>query len=385
MSAKPANELAAADTPAAMLRLPPVEAARSCPPFWVSIAVALPISLCMVIMGLPDIGHGRANTFRAVYSVAYLVWCFPLAAMQRSLWRRPLSWWVAAPLLLAVSYALSLINNAIAMAMAFHWQLIPAFSLPRLFSGLDGCWLALIGFCAMHAVVNYYTAYRMERERALQAVAMARDAELRALRYQLHPHFLFNTLNAISSLVTAQRSREASKMITQLGDFLRATLERDERHEVVLAEELALTESYLEIEKARLGDRLSVRTLIGPDVLDAMVPFLLLQPLVENAIRHGIACRSDRGRLEIRIERHEQWLRISLGNDGPSPTTADEAEPRTSFAIGLRNVRERLATLYLDSHRFETISHDDGSFLVRIVLPFRMDAVRLTHAVEASR
>jgi two-component system sensor histidine kinase AlgZ len=379
MPSTAADDLGHAPAPSRPL---PADAARPCPPFWLSIAAGLPITLCMVVMGLPDIGHGRANTFRLLYGVGYLLWCLPLAALQRALWRRRASWWLAAPLLLGLSYACSVINNAAAMVLALHWQLIPRYEPARLFSGLDGCWLALIGFCAIHAVLNYYAMYRAEQERALRALALARDAELRALRYQLHPHFLFNALNAISSLVNSQRPREASRMIARLGDFLRATLEHGERHEVALAEELALAESYLAIEQARLGERLTVHMNIGPDVLDAMLPFLLLQPLIENAVRHGIAARSGHGRLELRVDRAGPWLHIGLDNDGAA---ADGTTPRSIPAIGLRNVRERLAALYGEAHRFDAAAQPDGSFRVRIALPLRLDPTPLSQPVGSAR
>jgi len=236
---------------------------------------------------------------------------------------------------------------------------------------VDGCWLPLIAFCAVHAVVDHYAALQAERERVREIAAQARDAELRALRYQLQPHFLFNTLNAISTLVAEQRGAEANRMLARLGDLLRATLDSGEAHEVALAEELALTGHYLDIEKIRLGERLLLDLRIGPDVLQAAVPALLLQPLLENAIRHGIAPRATPGRVALRVERDGERLQLSLRNDGvPSVPEAVDDEPR-SPAIGLRNVRQRLAQLYGEAHRFEFALADDGGCEVVIALPYR--------------
>lgn len=256
--------------------------------------------------------------------------------------------------------------------MCCRWRTTcSALQWPVIFSGLEGCWLALIAFCAIHAVLAYYAELKHEQARRAEAMSLARDAELRALRYQLHPHFQFNTLNAISSLVANERNREASQMIARLGDFLRATLDGAESHEVALADEIALTETYLAIEKARLGERLMVSWSVGPDVLKVPVPYLILQPLVENAIRHGIALRSRPGKLEIRISRQGERLRLQVRNDGAPLAAAASDEARRSSMLGLRNVSERLAKLYPGEHALQSHANEDGSYAVNIELPYR--------------
>ena len=347
------------------------------PPLWLPILAGLPITLCMVVMALPDLGRAHSAAYRALYLAAYVVWSLPLTLLQRRLWRQRVSWWKAAAILLVVTYLLSLINNAIALYMAVGWGQVPAYRLGMIFSGLDGCWLALIAFCAIHAVVAYYTELRYSQERAERAISHARDAELRALRYQLHPHFLFNTLNAISALVASQRNREANRMIARLGDFLRATLESSAAHEVSLADELALTEAYLDVERARLGERLRVRLHLGPELMGAQVPHFLLQPLVENAIRHGIAPRTEQGCLDIQAFRNGSWLCLRVANEGCRPQASEtSAGTAHSLAIGLRNVRERLENLYPGGHRFESEAREDGHYTVIIDIPF--------HEAEAS-
>jgi two-component system sensor histidine kinase AlgZ len=341
------------------------------PPFWIPVLAGLPITLCMLVMGLPDFGLSHFAAFRSLFVVAYIVWSVPLAMVQRSLWRGHIPWWFSIPGLLALTYVLSLVNNAIGQLLLIHWDLARQFTWGRIFSGLDGCWLALIAFCAIHAVVAYYFALRTEKQLVLNAVSLARDAELRALRYQLHPHFLFNTLNAISALVVEGRPRDATRMIARLGDFLRATFEGGEVQEVPLADELSLTEHYLDIEKARLGHRLDISLYIGPDVLRTLVPYLLLQPLVENAIRHGIAPRKEGGRVEIHVDRRHDHLHLRLRNDGVVPTCEAVERASRPNGVGLRNVRERLFMLYGDDHRFEISQAEDGSCEVSIELPFR--------------
>lgn len=359
--------------------------ARAAPPFWLPLLAGLPISLCLIVMALPVLGHGHATAYRALYLLAYLAWTIPLTAVQRALWRRRTPWWAMALALLMTTYAMSLANNVlgVAMAVAAGWGMSPDFEWSRIFRGLEGCWLALIAFCAIHAVVAYYAELKQEQARRQQAVSLARDAELRALRYQLRPHFLFNTLNAISALVADGRNREARHMIARLGDFLRATLDGAEDHEVALADEIALTESYLEIEKARLGERLSLKWHIGPDLLRARVPYLLLQPLVENAIHHGIAQRSEPGRLEIHLSREGDQLQLRLGNDMAAPTGSSAGTAQRAGAVGLRNISERLAKLYPGAHAFHAGSREDGGFEVRLRLPFHETPAPLDFSVVA--
>lgn len=153
-------------------------------------------------------------------------------------------------------------------------------------------------------------------------------------------------------------------MLGCVSDFLRATLAHDGRHEHSLAEELALLDAYLEIEKARLGERLRLTMKAGPDLLDSVVPYLMLQPLVENAIRHGIAPLAAPGRLDIHLERAGTQLVVEVQNDGQQPA-------QRGSGIGLANVRDRLRHLYGDRQQVEAGWHPDGRFCVRIALPLR--------------
>ena len=327
-----------------------------------------PLVLCMTVMALPEIGRENALAFRGMFALAYLLWTLPLVVVQRALQRR-VPWPVTVFMLLALTYLMSITNNALALLLAVHWGAVPAFDWHLLFGGLDGCWLALIAFCAIHAVVDRYQTLEAERARVRDALALARDAELRALRYQLHPHFLFNTLNAISTLIAEQRGTDANRMLARLADLLRSTLESGEVNEISLAEELALTGHYLDIEKIRLGERLALELRVGADLLQATVPALLLQPLVENAIRHGIAPRTAGGRLELQVERVGERLQVRLHNNGVAALADAGAKSRP--AIGLQNVRERLARLYGSAHEFDFALAANGDCTVQIAMPFR--------------
>ena len=223
-----------------------------------------------------------------------------------------------------------------------------------------------------HAVL-FYERYR-ERERTAERLAAGlTEARLQALKMQLQPHFLFNTLNAISALIPAE-ARPARRMVARLGDLLRIALEHEETQEVTLREELAFLEPYLEIEQARLEDRLTVVREIAPDALDARVPHLILQPLVENAIRHGIAPRIEPGRVTISATRgaDDRFLHLQVRDDGPGVDPGRQARARKG--VGLTNIQSRLEQLYDGQHRFALENHPEGGVAVKISLPFRRGA-----------
>jgi two-component system sensor histidine kinase AlgZ len=347
----------------------PAPAVNDNTPLLVPLLAALPICLCLAILGVPAIGHGYATAFRTLYLVACLAWTLPLALLQRALWRRQCRWRMMAPALLVATYAMSVLNNLLGQHLAIVLKIDTAYHWSDLVKGLDSCWLALIAFCATHAGAVYYLASQSTQLRLAQALAAARDAELRALRYQINPHFLFNALNAVSALVAAHANHDANRMLARIADFLRATLAHDGGHEHALADELALTEAYLAIEQARLGARLRVRLHAGPDVLDAPVPYLLLQPLVENAVRHGIAARSEPGQLDLHVVRADEHIVIDVRNDASRPT-----QPSDAHGLGLANVRLRLRQLYAERQQFDAGWADDGRYHVRIALPARAAA-----------
>lgn len=222
---------------------------------------------------------------------------------------------------------------------------------------------ALIG--ASHAV-DYYGKYRDGELRAARLEAGLARARLQLLKTQLHPHFLFNTLNAISALVHTD-VEAADHMLARLGDLLRLTLEDFGLHEAPLSRELEILRSYLDIEQVRLGSRLRVEWLIDPDTTDALVPTFLLQPLVENAIRHGIAPRPVPGRIEIRAERDGSTLCLLVRDNGPGLP----AQVCNGSGVGLANTRARLFHLYRTAQQLEVENDPAGGCVACIRLPFR--------------
>jgi len=224
-------------------------------------------------------------------------------------------------------------------------------------------WIVVLGHLSWH----YYRAYR-ERER--QAAALATElvqARLQALRMQINPHFLFNTLNTISALVH-ENPDAADRMIVCLSDLLRRTLDRGDVPEVPLSEELAFLRKYLEIERMRFADRLTVTYDIEPRANELLVPHLILQPLVENALRHGILPREEPGRVSISARLVEsETLEIKVRNDGNGLSQTNGSAGRKG--VGLHNVQSRLAQLYGDAQEFTIDNVPEGGVEARIRLP----------------
>jgi two-component sensor histidine kinase len=226
----------------------------------------------------------------------------------------------------------------------------------------------LFSWSSLYFSIKHWNASSLERERLLRAEAEVREARLQALRYQLNPHFLFNSLNAVSTLVLDGQASAATKMLSQIGDFLRTSLTNQAALEAPLSQEMAFTEQYIAIEKTRLGERLQVKSTISPDTLDALVPGMLLQPLVENAVRHGVAGLREGGKVTIESGLHEGRLRITVRNSG-SQGPGKQAEGDNG--IGKRNISERLQTLYGNDHQFGLEWPESGGCVVTVELPVR--------------
>jgi two-component system, LytTR family, sensor kinase len=239
-----------------------------------------------------------------------------------------------------------------------------------MYQGLVFEWLIYWLVLGSISVLDYYRRYRERELAAEQLQRQLAEAQLQALKMQLHPHFLFNTLNTIAMLVRKQDSDAAVRMLAGLGDLLRHTLEQADKQEAPLQEELDFIERYLAIEQARFHDRLTVRMRIAPDTLTAAVPSLILQPLVENAVRHGIARRAAAGLIEITAAREADRVRLQVCDDGPGLPEDFAAEDE---GVGLRNTRARLARLYGDEHGIAL--RNGAGLTVELVIPFRAVAV----------
>jgi signal transduction histidine kinase len=230
-------------------------------------------------------------------------------------------------------------------------------------------WMLVAG---AHAIAQQRRSVERER-RALRAEALLAEARLMALQSQLNPHFLFNTLNTITQLVY-ENPEAAEEMITSLSELLRAVLAAQHRREVTLDEEIELLERYCAIQKVRFSDRLNVQYDIEPSTTNIAVPTLLLQPLVENAIKHGVTPDRSPGWVYIRAYAKDQKLCIEIVDTGGRPSGApDEAGQKLEFreGVGLANTRARLATLYPGRHVFSLERAAEGGVLVKIEIPLR--------------
>jgi two-component system sensor histidine kinase AlgZ len=231
--------------------------------------------------------------------------------------------------------------------------------------------IIFVAWSALYFGIKHYGTVEEQGRRLLASEATAREAQLQALRYQLQPHFLFNTLNAISSLVVSKQPERATEMISKLAGLLRTTLSFPEAHLVTLREELAVAEEYLSIEKVRFGPRLVVSLSVALEAYEAQVPRFLLQPIVENSIRHGIARCPNGGQVAIRASASEGRLRIEIENDRREGMIQSGEE---GHGLGLANTRTRLEKLYGEQGSVVVSTAQNNRFLVLIQFPLTKSA-----------
>ncbi|MBK8151501.1 MAG: histidine kinase [Acidobacteria bacterium] len=244
---------------------------------------------------------------------------------------------------------------------ATFWETYKIFLLVNLHFGVAIYWAVL----SIYQAIRYYRKYRERNLRASQLEARLAQSRLQVLKMQLHPHFLFNTLNAVSELIHKDPDA-AERMIGDLSDLLRLSFENLEIQKIPLKQELEFLEKYLQIEQMRFQDRLRVEMKIAPETLDASVPNMVLQPLVENAIKHGIGPRTRGGTIEVAAERQNGSLHLSVRDDGIGVPFGDVETLHEG--VGLSNTRRRLRHLYGENHKFEIECGNGVS--VRLTLPF---------------
>jgi hypothetical protein len=310
----------------------------------------------------------------------------PVLLLNLALW---LPWALLSPLIFAAAERLPLhgpgwrrralahlaFNLALAVIAALLYRVLRvAIGVPprgnytvMLVSGLN---TSLLVYWAIVAIAHATAYYRRTEERKRQTAELDRQltqARLDALRAQIHPHFLFNTLHAIAARVRTD-PRGAEDMLGTLGELLRTNLHHGPGHQVPLRQELELIDRYLGIQRVRFGDRLRVERDVDPAVLDALVPVLVLQPLVENAIEHGISHRLGGGALRIDASVRDGTLRLRVSDDG----AAEDAPPDESrWQVGLTNTRDRLRTLYGDSQSFAVSRHGAQGVVAAITIPYQ--------------
>lgn len=230
-----------------------------------------------------------------------------------------------------------------------------------------GIEVLLYGFVlGITGVIRYQIRAQRDALKSAELQKQLSAAHLRALQMQMEPHFLFNTLNAITTLVELGRQKEAAEMLSHLNALLKTTLQRNTPEKIPLSQELEMMENYLAIEQVRFADRLRIEIKVEPGALDGLVPCFLLQPIVENAIRHGIAKCENSGTVEASARRDGATLRLLVRDSGPGIQTASP----NGHGIGLRNIRERLAHFYQDDYVMQAQPAKNGGFEVAIAIPY---------------
>jgi two-component system LytT family sensor kinase len=325
--------------------------------------------------------HYLVSWLVGVYTSAFLtpviLWLGRRFPIERRNWSRQ----IALHLLFSIGFSL--------LQISWESAILPYIGVfPTFMKGFVGTFFVvfMLGFhgnittyftlLGMQYGFRYYHKYQEREREALRLELQASElktqlvrAQLSALKGQLQPHFLFNTLNAIVVLVRQQRGRQAEEMLSRLSDLLRCVLDDVEAQEVPLRRELEYLQLYLSIEQVRFQDRLRIEISADPAILDAAVPHMGLQPIVENAIRHGIGRSSAAGKIEIRASHVNETLEVTVQDDGPGLPTGNAAQGR---GIGLANTRARLHQLYGDAAQLVMKNGEPVGALVTMILPYHL-------------
>ena len=315
-----------------------------------------------------------------VQSLLGLILSIPLHRVCRVVWGRTI--------LTSIGWILLTV-----VVVSFLWTILRIYTF-ILITGSGGLWadfggwyfssfLVYLCWVALYYGNKYYYQAEMERNKGQAALAAAREeqlkrlsaeadtksAQLGMLQYQLNPHFLFNTLNSISALVKFQESEKAQRMITQLGHFLRYSLDTDPALTISLQQEIKALMLYLDIERTRFGDRLNLEFDIDEQAKRAQVPSLLLQPLAENSIKYAISANENGGTIKLKATVQENELQLELTDTGPG-AVSDRPAPKTGRRVGLHNTLQRLKTLYDEAYTFDIDLHPSGGLKINIRIPY---------------
>ncbi len=250
------------------------------------------------------------------------------------------------------------------------------FRVEDLFRGtLSTAFFTMLIWSGLYFFIKYYQLFQVEKEKSLRSEALAQEAQLRMLRYQLNPHFLFNTLNAISTLVLDKATDQANEMLTKLSKFLRYSLDHSPLDRVSLSHELEASRLYLDIEKVRFGERMKLEINVEEHALNALVPSMLLQPLIENSIKHGISRMEEGGTIVISASVNEKNLVLTVFDNGPGiPESMIDGSLVVFKGVGLTNVSNRLKEMYGDNQRFSFANQENTGCKATVVLPFETAA-----------
>jgi two-component system LytT family sensor kinase len=294
--------------------------------------------------------------------------------------QRALVTWSATAVVLAAAVSLYSFIDAWVLQLYYADQ---ATGLTQRFIGIFWLDLTVLGaWSALYYAINFFLQVEEQTDRLERLEAQATSAQLAMLRYQLNPHFLFNTLNSISTLVLLKQTEPANAMLTRLSSFLRHTLVAEPGGKVTVAQEVETLKLYLDIERMRFEERLRTVFRVEPGAADAMIPSLLLQPLVENAIKYAVSPQEEGARISLTAQLVGNRLRLTVADTGPGPqarparaSDPGSGEGTVSTGLGLPNIRNRLAQAYGDDHRFEIETPPEGGFTVILEVPYESGAL----------
>jgi len=309
-----------------------------------------------------------------ILSNAYIggMFTLPLRYLYRKVW--DMAPWKLIVTILSASYLVGTIWGVIQNFS--YWEFYKFGYRPDewiwYFRNTLGSFYIVLCWSGLYFGIKYYQMLQKEKQKALQAANMANEAQLKMLRYQLNPHFLFNTLNAISTLVLCEENKTANGMVTKLSDFLRYSLHTDPIKKVPLKQEIKALSLYLDIEKIRFEDRLSVEWMVAEEATEALVPSLLLQPLIENSIKYAIAANTQGGLIRIVAKTFGHDLLLEVSDNGPGLDGNKPKLDSEGVGVGISNTKDRLLTLY-DDYSFALSANEPSGLKVNIRIPLEFE------------
>lgn len=310
-----------------------------------------------------------------VDAIAGVLLTTALRYIYRAVWERPVYQRIIT--VLVASYLVAAIWQPVKNYSQFYYysdfELINEYGVMGYFGGIIGySYFLMLGWSGLYFALKFYRLLQREIERSIRAESLAHESQLRMLRYQLNPHFLFNTLNAISTLILDKDTESANAMLGKLSHFLRYSLDKDPMQRVDLEHEINTMKLYLEIEQVRFDDRLTVNIKVDDASRKALVPSLILQPLIENSIKYAVAASETGGTISISGERVGDDLKLIVADDGPG-IEIQKGKPKQASGVGLANTRDRLQQLYGKSHSCNFRKVEPHGLAIEIRIPFEAE------------
>ena len=328
----------------------------------------------LVLRSVSSISNGLSfKVMVAVVIESILGYCITLLLSTLYGYYRKLSR-ISVVLLTLITLAVATVLYAVLDAFSFSFITLdrPGLNLTLILGTIFLNFTVLAGWSALYFGINFYLIVEEQIDQLEKLGSQASSAQLAMLRYQLNPHFLFNTLNSISTLVMLKQTERANAMLSRLSSFLRYTLANEPTAHVTIAQEVETLKLYLEIEKMRFEQRLRPSFSVDPRVAKARLPSLLLQPLVENAIKYAVTPQEDGAEINVVARLNGERVQISVSDTGPG-LNETKSRPSLSTGVGLANIRDRLAQAFGPDHSFETRSNPGGGFGVEIEIPFQLE------------